>query len=121
MTSSRLTKTFWSLFLSCQLCTTPSFALTTQSSQMISTMDFVQQIDAQAAQKKINDYISQDEVKKALSAHGLTAEEVSQRLASLSEKEISDLAQQVDQARAGGDILVTVLLVVLIIFLIKRI
>lgn len=121
MTLSRATKAFWCLFLSAQLCTTPSFAMTAQSSQMISTLDFVRQVDSQAAQEKITSYVNQAEVKKVLAAHGLTTDEVSQRLASLTEKELSDLAQQVDQARAGGDILVTVLLVVLIIFLIKRI
>lgn len=42
--------------------------------------------------------------------HGLSADEVDSRLASLSDQEIRQLPGQVSEARAGEDILVAILL-----------
>ncbi len=73
------------------------------------------------AQKEVSDYLQKTEVREALMKHGVSADEASARLASLSEQELRQLSGQVQQARAGGDILFTVLIIVLIIFLIQRI
>lgn len=88
---------------------------------MVPTSEVVHQIDRQQAEAKVRDLISREDVQKALRERGVSPEEASARLASLSESELRDLSHQVEYARAGGDILVTILIVVLIIFLIKRI
>lgn len=105
--------------MSLVLSNIPGVALAQEA--MISTSDVVAGLDRTQTEHKINDFLTRSEVKEALMANGVSAEEVSSRLASLSETELRTLSTQVEQARAGGDILVTILIVVLIIFLIKRI
>lgn len=86
---------------------------------MISTVAVVEELSRSETEKAVRDYISRDEVKKTLAERGVTPTEVDQRLASLSDSELQLLAGNIHQERAGG-ILVTILIVVLIIFLIRR-
>ncbi|WP_413944383.1 PA2779 family protein [Bdellovibrio sp. HCB-162] len=88
---------------------------------MISTRNFVEQTTRAQDLQTVQDYLSRTDVQKALMDRGLSAEEASSRLASLSEAELKQLSDQIHKAQAGGDILVTILVIVLIIFLIKRI
>ena len=97
----------------------PALALANQA--MISTNVVIAELDRAQTEQKINDYLNRTDVRNALLERGVSADEVSSRLASLSETELRSLSTQVEQARAGGDILITILVVVLIIFLIKRI
>lgn len=103
----------------------PNVALAEQISHtpsgMISAGSVLADISRAEAEKNVRDYISKSDVQTQLIKHGLSAAEVDSRLASLSEQEMRQLANQVGEARAGGDVLVTVLLIVLIIFLIQRI
>ena len=87
---------------------------------MISTHTVVEKMDRGQAQSEVENFLKREDVKQALLERGVSADEVSSRLASLSEPELRQLATQVKEARAGGDILITILLVVLIIFLVKR-
>lgn len=88
---------------------------------MIPTTTVVSELTRSDAQAKVENLLKRDDVRKQLQAHGVSVEEASQRLASLSEAEMRNLAGQLQEARAGGDVLVTVLIVILIIFLIQRI
>ena len=92
-----------------------------QAGQMVSAGSVLADITRENAQKEVENYISKTEVQAELMKHGLTADEVNSRLASLSDLEMRQLSGQVQQARAGGDILITVLVVILIIFLVQRI
>ncbi len=92
-----------------------------KQAQMISAGSVLADITRENAQKEIENYISKTDVQAELMKQGLNADEVNSRLASLSDQEMRQLSGQVQQARAGGDILVAILVVVLIIFLIKRI
>lgn len=108
--------------LAASLMSVPAYAQTQQT--MITTGAVLAQIDRAEAQRQVEAIVANADIQKALIDRGLMPDEVKARLASLTEKEIRDLAGQLDQARAGGEItgiLVAVLLVVLIIFLIKRI
>ena len=89
--------------------------------QMIPASSVLADITRENAQKDVENYISKSDVQAELMKHGLTADEVNSRLASLSDQEMRQLSGQVQQARAGGDILITVLVVILIIYLIQRI
>lgn len=88
--------------------------------QMISTHAVVEKMDRTQAQNEVENFLHSEDVKQAMIERGVSPDEVSSRLASLSEPELRQLAGQVKEARAGGDILITILLVVLIIFLVKR-
>ena len=90
-------------------------------SEMISSSDVLAQVTRDESEKEVRDYLQKSVVQSELLKQGVSVEEVSARLASLSEQELRQLSGQVKQAQAGGDILVAVLLVVLIIYLIKRI
>ncbi|MCM2282756.1 MAG: PA2779 family protein [Bdellovibrionaceae bacterium] len=96
----------------------PAFAVANQG--MISTTAVITELDREATQQRVQEFIRSTDVQRLLMERGVSAEEASQRIATLSESELHQLAGQVDQARAGGDILITVLIVVLIIFLIKK-
>ncbi len=97
----------------------PAFALGKVA--MISTSAALVESDRTEALTKIQEYLKRADVQKALIARGLSPDEASLRLASLSESELRQLSKGVEYAQAGGDILLTILLIVLIIFLIKRI
>lgn len=88
---------------------------------LIPTSQVVADLNRQQAETDLKDLLSKDEVREQLVKNGVSVEEASARIASLSDTELKQLHFQVEQARAGGDILWTILIVVLIIFLIKRI
>lgn len=92
-----------------------------EAAQMIPTSVLVAELSREQAQENIADFLNHSTVQKQLEDRGLSKEEVTSRLAALSKTELNLIASQIDQAKAGGDILITILLVVLIIFLIKRI
>ncbi len=92
-----------------------------QRQEMVSAGSVLADISREEAAKEVKNYLSKTEVQAELMKHGLTADEVNTRLASLSKQELQQLAGQVQEARAGGDVLVTILVVILIIFLVQRI
>ncbi len=89
-------------------------------SEMISTSMVLAEMTRVEAETTIRDYLQKSEVQSELLKQGLSNDEVSARLANLSEQELRQISGQIKEARAGGDILFTILIVVLIIFLIKR-
>lgn len=123
MRISKNTKTVLSLSLSALMAYVPNFAAAhgNVNGGMITTSSVLADIDRSQAEQQIEGYLQRADVQQALSDQGLSSDEIRSRLASLSPQEINQLSQQMEQARAGGDILVTILIVVLIIFLIKRI
>lgn len=89
-----------------------------QTFNMISTSDVVSEMTLNS---EVEELLNNSEVQKQLVANGLTQEEATKRLAALSPAEMNQLSLQIQEARAGGDILFTILIVVLIIFLVQRI
>ncbi len=88
---------------------------------LIRTSVVANELSRQQAEADLQDLLSKDEVRDQLVKSGVSPNEASQRIASLSDTELKQLHMQVEEARAGGDILFTILIVVLIIFLVKRI
>jgi hypothetical protein len=115
-----ITKPFRTL-LCIALCLSISHFPEIATASMISTSTVVAQIDEAQAQQRVQQFVNSGDVQKLLLERGVSPEEAKARLATLSEKELQQLAGQVEEARAGGDILMVILIVVLIIFLIKRI
>lgn len=91
------------------------------SENMVTASAVLADITREEAEKNVQEYLQRSDVQAELIKHGVSAEEAAIRLASLSEAEVKQLSNQAKKAQAGGDILITVLLIVLIIFLIKRI
>lgn len=89
--------------------------------KMISTSEVLENFDRNLAQEKVANFLSQKDVENKLVEQGVSLAEAKARVMSLSDQELQNLSTQVDKAQYGGDILVTILLIVLIIFLIKRI
>jgi len=106
------------IFMSTIMSDVPALAVATPS--MIATHVLVDKFDRAQAQADVENFLTREDVKQALLERGVSADEVSSRLASLSESELRHLSGQIHEARAGGDILITILLIVLIIFLVKR-
>jgi hypothetical protein len=91
------------------------------STGMISTTKFVTDFERTHLQQNIKGFLERADVKKALIARGVSPAEAQNRLATLTPSELQDLNGQIVEAKAGGEILVAILLIVLIIYLIKRI
>ena len=80
-------------------------------------------------EKKVRRALENKIVAEKLKGHGLSAEEVSEKLATMSDKQVHQIASLSDRIPAGGDgataviitVLVIVALVLLIIFLWKRV
>ena len=89
--------------------------------KMISTSEVLSNFDREATKNNVADFLTGKDVEAKLVAEGLTVTEAQARIASLSDQELQNLSMQIDKAQHGGDILVTILLIVLIIYLIKRI
>jgi heme/copper-type cytochrome/quinol oxidase subunit 4 len=91
---------------------------------MISTTQVVEQMNRRETEQKVQEFLSRNEVRSEFTKRGVSPDEVSARIASLTDQELNRLSQQMDQARYGGDvvgILVVVILVLLIIYLAKRV
>lgn len=91
---------------------------------MISTSEALNQMSRTQGEKNISNFLERSDVKDQLVKLGITPEEASTRLAGLSDKEVKQLSHDIDQATVGGSVggvLVLVVLVLLIIYLAKRI
>lgn len=88
---------------------------------MLPTSEFLNEMSRAQAEEQIQTLIRKDEIQKALLQKGVSADEISARVANLSDQEIKNLSGQLQAAKAGGDILYTILIVLLIIFVAKRI
>lgn len=96
-------------------------AMAAMDRAMIATGVVAEHLNPSSERQDLQDFINRDDVKKILLERGISADEASVRLANLSTAELKQLSGQIKQAKAGGDILVTILLIVLIIYLVKRI
>jgi hypothetical protein len=54
--------------------------------------------------RDVKELLARDEVGKALAAHGLSAEDVDQRLDQLSDEDLTALAANIDQVQAAGNV-----------------
>lgn len=89
--------------------------------QMISTVEVIRRLETKVERDEISALLLRDQVQYALQVNGVSSEEASKRIATLSDTEVKRLSEQIKEARAGGDILTTIVLVLLIIFLVQRI
>jgi hypothetical protein len=122
MRFSASTKFFIITVLTVMLSHVPNVAAAEiASNQMVPTEAVVADLSRAQTEAKVLNYLSKSEVQQKLIENGVSPDEASARLASLSDQELKNLSVQIDKAQYGGDILFAILIVVLIIYLIKRI
>lgn len=123
MKMSKMSRNLCAFFMALLISNVPAVAASESvvSGKMISTEAVLQDLSRDQAEVRVKMFLNSLQVKRVLLARGLDSEEISSRLASLSDSELRDLTVQVEEARYGGDILVAILLVVLIIYFVKRI
>jgi hypothetical protein len=116
-------KLFCIYTLSALMTHIPDVALaeTAAARSMIPTSAVVSDLNAADAKANVDHLLKRDDVRQQLMANGISADEAATRLAALSPAEMKNLSSQLDQARAGGDILITILVIILIVFLVQRI
>lgn len=81
------------------------------------------QIDRSAEIGKIQRFLEMKVVKDRLEKFGYTADEIRQRLDSLSDHQIHQLSQQIDELRVGGDglgVVVALLVIVILVIVILQ-
>jgi hypothetical protein len=85
---------------------------------IIGTETMIDMARAQEARDHVNGILAREDVKAAFIAQGINPLEAKERVDALSNAEIINLADQIDQLPAGGSTLETVLIVALIVFLV---
>jgi hypothetical protein len=81
---------------------------------MIATADAVQS----AARARLNSLLERQDLQAKLASHGVKVADVKARVAALSDDEAQQLANQIDQAPAGGDAAGALIGAALIVFLV---
>jgi hypothetical protein len=91
---------------------------------LISTQTAMDQMGRTQGQQSVANFLDRSDIQEQLVKLGVDPQEATQRLASLSDHEVEKLATDIEQATAGGDItgiLVVVLLVLGVIYLVRRV
>lgn len=91
---------------------------------MITTNEVVTEMTRAQSQEKLANFMDRKDVQEQMVRFGVSPEEASKRVASLSDAELRKIAGEIDKSTVGGDvggILVLVLIVILIIYFAKRI
>ncbi len=90
---------------------------------LVETETMLDMSRGQEARETLKQFTARKDVRSAIVAQGVDPLEADARLNSLSDAEVIQLADQIDQLPAGGDVLgllVTVLVVVILVLLIMR-
>ena len=90
---------------------------------LVETETMLDMSRGQEARETLKQFTARNDVRSAIVAQGVDPLEADARLNSLSDAEVIQLADQIDQLPAGGDVLgllVTVLVVVILVLLIMR-
>lgn len=85
---------------------------------IVTTSDYLQQTEVEAKRADILATLQRDEVQAKLLEGGVAPEVVEQRVAALSDAEVMQMAEQMDELPAGG-VLGTIAVVLLILLLLE--
>lgn len=91
---------------------------------MITTSVAIEDFNRTQTEGNLNQFLARQDVKDQLVKLGVSPEEATRRLASLSDADLKKLSSEIDHQTAGGDIvgvLLVVVLVLLIVYLFKRV
>jgi hypothetical protein len=93
----RISKLLFSFFMSVTLFAQVSWA------QLVSTEALFEQPVAVSSKEKVVQFVARDEVAKTFQELGVDPQMVEERLASLTDEELTRIATQIDTLPAGGD------------------
>jgi len=85
---------------------------------MIGTEVVIDADRAQSAREFLNGFLAREDVRNALISQGIDPQEAKSRIDSLTDKEAQRVADQLERLPAGGDFLVTFLVVIFLVFVI---
>ena len=114
MTLVRKLKTSLAFGLALQVAVATQAATMAQA-QMISTDSAIQRTTAEMDRAYLMDEIRKDEVRQEIVRLGVSPDEAEARLAALSDAEVARMIQQVDQDKAGADIVGTLATIFIIL------
>ncbi|MBO1520407.1 PA2779 family protein [Oceanisphaera pacifica] len=105
------------LILSLMMGTMP-IAVQAQPSQLVSTQSALDAVQISAERERINDLLARTEVQEQLVNYGVEMSEVEARVAAMSDQEVLQMADQLDNMPAGANAVIGALLTVFIVLLI---
>ncbi len=105
------------LILSLLMGTMP-LTVQAQPSQLVSTQSALDAVKVTADRERINDLLARTDVQEQLINYGVELNEVEARVAALSDQEVHDMAEQLDNMPAGANAVIGALLTVFIVLLI---
>lgn len=85
---------------------------------MIGTEAVIDADQAQSAREYLNHFLAREDVRDALISQGIDPQEAKNRIDSMTDQEAQLVADRLEQLPAGGDFLVTLLVIVFLIFVI---
>lgn len=85
---------------------------------MIGTEAVIDADQAQSAREYLNHFLAREDVREAMISQGIDPQEAKNRIDSLTDQEAQIVADQLEQLPAGGDVFVTLLVIVFLIFVI---
>jgi hypothetical protein len=89
--------------------------------QIVSTEEAQKELlasaNAQADRDKVNNFLQREDVREALVGRGVSADAAQERVRAMTDLEVAQLAQRIDQAPAGGDALGVIFAVFIILLI----
>lgn len=105
------------LILSLMMGTMP-IAVQAQPSQLVSTQSALDAVQISAERDRINDLLARSDVQEQLMNYGVEMSEVEARVAAMSDQEVLQMADQLDNMPAGANAVIGALLTVFIVLLV---
>ena len=79
------------------------FSMQTATAQMISTTAVIATQKQEAGRERVTAFLNRDDVQQVMVQHGVNTAEAQQRVASLSNSELTKISRAMEQLPAGGD------------------
>jgi hypothetical protein len=86
---------------------------------VIGTQEYLTAIDREAAIERIDAVLARDEVRSALEHYGVDPSDADARVAALTDQELQQLADDLEDLPAGGDLLAVVGIVFLVLLILE--
>jgi hypothetical protein len=85
---------------------------------LVTSDDLATQRSVAADRARINELMAREDVQRELKSYGLSSEEAQARVDSLTDEEVRQVAGRLDQLPAGQDVLGTIIVAALIVFIV---
>ncbi|MGH1536936.1 MAG: PA2779 family protein [Gammaproteobacteria bacterium] len=86
---------------------------------IVATDSFLTEQTVQQDRENLRTLMSRDEVRSLLESNGLTIQEAQERVDSLTDKEVSQMAKKFDELPAAGNAAVVVLVIALVVIILE--